>query len=174
MIKTIFFDLDGTLLPMDQEIFIKAYFSEMGKYMMKYGYDPQQLAKAIWKGTYVMYANDGKITNEEAFWNVMISIYGKKVLEDIPYFDQFYIDKFDEVKISCGYNPVSKKVIDALKDKYPLILATNPIFPGMATEKRISWAGLDVNDFKYVTTYEKCTSSKPNLLYYKQLLEKFD
>lgn len=30
-IKAILFDLDGTLLPMDQEIFIKAYFGGLAK-----------------------------------------------------------------------------------------------------------------------------------------------
>ena len=29
MIKNIFFDLDGTLLPMEQEAFMKAYFTEL-------------------------------------------------------------------------------------------------------------------------------------------------
>lgn len=33
MIKTIFFDLDGTLLPMDQEAFVKSYLRRMAKKM---------------------------------------------------------------------------------------------------------------------------------------------
>ena len=31
MIKAILFDLDGTLLPMDQDTFIKAYFGLLAK-----------------------------------------------------------------------------------------------------------------------------------------------
>ena len=31
MIKAILFDLDGTLLPMDQEIFLKAYLGGLAK-----------------------------------------------------------------------------------------------------------------------------------------------
>lgn len=31
MIKTVLFDLDGTLLPMDQEKFTKSYFKQLAK-----------------------------------------------------------------------------------------------------------------------------------------------
>ena len=45
---------------------------------------------------------------------------------------------------------------------YPLVLATNPIFPRVATMQRIDWAGLDVEDFELVTVYENFNYSKPN------------
>lgn len=40
-IKTILFDLDGTLLPMDQEVFIKYYFGALVKHMEPEGYEPK-------------------------------------------------------------------------------------------------------------------------------------
>ena len=46
-IKTIFFDLDGTLLPMDQEAFVKAYTKGLAGYMMPYGYDPEKLSVTV-------------------------------------------------------------------------------------------------------------------------------
>ena len=36
-IKTVLFDLDGTLLPMDQEVFIKDYFGRLAKKLSPYG-----------------------------------------------------------------------------------------------------------------------------------------
>ena len=39
MIKTILFDLDGTLLPMDQEVFTKSYFAELAKKLAPYEYE---------------------------------------------------------------------------------------------------------------------------------------
>ena len=38
-IKTILFDLDGTLLPMDQDIFIKGYLGGLAKKLAPYGYN---------------------------------------------------------------------------------------------------------------------------------------
>jgi FMN phosphatase YigB (HAD superfamily) len=55
---------------------------------------------------------------------------------------------------------------------YEVALATNPIFPSIATRKRISWTGLDYNDFKLVTTYENSSFCKPNLKYYEEILSK--
>ena len=51
MIKTVLFDLDGTLLRMDQDAFIKLYFQGLATHMSPYGYDPNALIKAIWEGT---------------------------------------------------------------------------------------------------------------------------
>ena len=38
---------------------------------------------------------------------------------------------------------------------------------------RIRWGGLDSKDFKVITTYETCCYCKPNLEYYRGILEAF-
>ena len=42
----------------------------------------------------------------------------------------------------------------------------------MATYQRTQWAGLDIEDFELITTYEDSHACKPNPLYYKEILEK--
>ncbi len=42
-ITTVLFDLDGTLLPMDQDLFIKAYFKGLAARLAPHGYDPAAL-----------------------------------------------------------------------------------------------------------------------------------
>ena len=64
MIHMILFDLDGTLLPMDQEVFTRAYFRRLAEKLAPRGYDPEQLVKCIWEGTEAMVRNDGSRTNE--------------------------------------------------------------------------------------------------------------
>ena len=76
-IKVVLFDLDGTLLPMDQDVFVKAYFKGIAAKLAPYGYEPKALIDAIWAGTIKMIKNDGRRTNEEAFWDYFASIYGK-------------------------------------------------------------------------------------------------
>ena len=58
-IKVILFDLDGTLLPMDQNAFVKAYFGPLAKKLAPRGYDPEKLIDAIWKGTAATVKNNG-------------------------------------------------------------------------------------------------------------------
>ena len=46
--KAILFDLDGTLLPMDQNVFMKHYFGEMAKVISPLGIAPEAVAPTIW------------------------------------------------------------------------------------------------------------------------------
>ena len=67
-IKTVLFDLDGTLLPMDQDAFTKGYFRLLAAKVAHRGYEPKALVDGVWAGTAAMVKNDGSCTNEEAFW----------------------------------------------------------------------------------------------------------
>ncbi len=169
-IKAVLFDLDGTLVPMDQDIFVKNYFKRLSTNLSSHGYDPKQLIGTIWQGIGAMIKNNGEYTNEQAFWNVAKSVYGDKIIADKYLFDDFYETEFDMVKSVCGYNPKAKETVLAIKEMgYLVALATNPIFPSKATELRIGWAGLNPDDFKFYTTYENINSCKPNLAYYKEV-----
>ena len=143
-ITTILFDLDGTLLPMDQEVFTTGYFKFLAKKLAPYGYEPKSLVDAIWAGTAAMVKNDGSCTNEQAFWKKFAAIYGEeKCQSDQGLFEDFYANEFNAARDICGFNPASAETVHKLKEcGYRVALATNPIFPHMATENRIRWAGL--------------------------------
>lgn len=170
-IKAILFDLDGTLLPMNQDLFIESYFKGLSTKLAEYGYDPKRLVDTVWKGTIAMIKNKGDKTNEEVFWEIAKDEYGEQIINDAIYFNEFYEKDFCKIKEVCGFNPKSKETIKTLKEKgYKLILATNPLFPKTATEQRIEWAGLDVSDFELYTTYENSCHSKPFLEYYEDII----
>ena len=170
-ITTILFDLDGTLLPMDQDTFIKAYLGGLVKVAAPYGYDPALLAKSIMAGTLAMFQNEGQKSNEDAFWASMQTVYGDKIMTDAHIFDDYYKVDFQKVAEVCGCNPKANEVVKKAKAKgYRVALATNPLFPKIATESRARWAGLDVEDFDLITTFENYSHSKPNLEYYKDVM----
>ena len=172
-IKAVLFDLDGTLLPMDQDTFIKAYLGGLAKKLAQYGYNPEELVKAVYAGMKAMTTNDGSNTNEIAFWNAFTAILGERVKEDWPIFDEFYRNEFQEVKNVCGFLPEAAKTVAKLKEMgYRVALATTPMFPSIATESRIRWAGMEPEDFEIYTTYENYHFCKPNLNYYKEVIEK--
>ena len=169
----IFFDLDGTLLPMDQEVFVNAYLGGLCKKLAPHGYDPKAVVDGIWKGTGAMVKNDGSRPNEEAFWQVFCGLLGEHAREDAPVFEDFYRNEFQQVAKVCGFLPESKQLIEYLKAKgLRLVLATNPIFPAIATHSRVRWAGLEPEDFSYITTYENSSFCKPNSRYYQEILDK--
>lgn len=172
-ITTVLFDLDGTLLPMDQDVFVKNYFTRIAGKLAPHGYDPEKLVQTIWRGTGAMVKNDGNCTNEEAFWKVAVSVYGEQILKDKYLFDEFYETEFDKIKEVCGFHPSAAKIVGRLQNAgYRVALATNPIFPARATQWRIQWAGLRPEDFLLYTTYENSCYCKPNLRYYQEVLDK--
>ena len=172
--NTILFDLDGTLLPMDVEEFTHRYFGLILQTMNEKGFDGKMILDAILSSTKAMILNDGKKTNEEVFWENFTSLsnLSKDLME--PHFNDFYEHVFDQID-SHVQSENMKQAVNILKEKnYRLILSTNPLFPRIATLKRIQWAGLDPNDFDYITTYENSSACKPNLAYYEEIIDKLD
>lgn len=173
MIKAVLFDLDGTLLPMDQDVFIKTYLGYLAQWMAPRGYEPKAFLKMVWTGTEAMIRNDGSRINGESFWDVFAHHYGEKVREEELVLEEFYLTDFCRAKAVCGYHPLAAEIVALVKRKGLLpVLATNPLFPPVATQQRIRWAGLTPEDFVLYTTYENASYSKPNLGYYKEILEK--
>jgi FMN phosphatase YigB (HAD superfamily) len=173
MIKTILFDLDGTLLPITESAFIDIYFPEMAKHFARAGYDASLMLKALLSGTEAMRKNDGTLTNDFVFWQRFNEILpgDRNHLQSL--FESFYAGPFDLVKNATFVQPYARLLIKQLKALgYQLVLATNPLFPAVSTLKRAQWADLDKEDFSLITTLEDATACKPNPLYFKNVLNR--
>lgn len=170
--NTIFFDLDGTLLPLEENEFVKRYFYLLSKRFIKYGYKQEEFINIIWAGTKAMIKNDGTKSNEEVFWETFTNLTGLRREKVEKEFEDFYLNDFSCIKKACEPNPLAIKIVQILKEKgYELILSTNPVFPLLATIQRILWAGLNPCDFTYITTYENSRYCKPNPNYYYEILK---
>ena len=176
MYKNFLFDLDGTLLPMDMDLFIKLYFKSVCKrFVPILNVDSDTLIKALWYGTKQMGLNDGTKTNKDVFWKAAEEVCGKSLVEYIEQFDDYYCNEFIAAKRATTVNPYAKKSVEYIKEHGGrLIAATNPIFPEVATRRRLEWAGVSPEDFEYITFYENSSSCKPNLKYYEDICEKCD
>ena len=172
-ITTVLFDLDGTLLPMDQDTFIGTYSGGLAMAIASYGFDKATLGKALWAGISSMVKNDGRRTNEEAFNEAFSAVLGMDIAKMQKSFDEYYVSEFDKVKNVCGYNEKSAETVRKIKSKgFRVALATNPFFPSTATEQRIGWTGLEPSEFEIYTTFEDSHFCKPNLDYYREVMEK--
>lgn len=175
MITTILFDLDGTLLPMDTELFTKKYFKELSIKLKEY-FTLEEVTKSIWGSTKYMVSNiDINKTNEEAFFEDFYKRvdYEAEVID--PILKDFYEKDFNNIKSVANQNKYIIQSVSLLKQKgYKLVVATNPLFPEKAVLHRIEWAGLNVEDFIFVTSFEKMHYCKPQLKFYEEILDNIE
>ena len=171
MLKAIFFDLDGTLLPLDEPKFIEIYVAELVKKFVPLGYDYDKIIDFSKKNIYAMFTNDGSKSNEQVYIDVYKEVFGKYEKQDEEYILDFYLKEFLETKKSCGYNPLAKEIVKFAKDNNLLtVLSTNPVFPRICTVTRMEFTDLKETDFDYITTYENSRFCKPNPNYLLDLL----
>lgn len=173
--KAILFDLDGTLLPLDEKLFVDIYFTELSKVFSEYNIESNKLVEAIWTATHEIIKNDGKRTNEEAFWEKFKSIINIDLSNVKEVLEKFYANEFfTKLKKCSAENNLAKVAVNlAKKNGRKVVLATNPVFPIDALV-RLKWTGLDIDDFDYVTHYSNSSFSKPNPKYYLDLCKKLD
>ena len=87
----------------------------------------------------------------------------------------YYINEFNELGASVKpYNGLNEVLLNLKEKGYQLILATNPLFPPIATQNRIKWAGIDSDVFSHITTYDNSYYSKPNIKYYQEIFDDFE
>jgi FMN phosphatase YigB (HAD superfamily) len=167
---TILFDLDGTLLPLDMEHFIKIYFTEMGMAFHDM-IEPKQLVSHIWSATDYMVKNIEHRTNEEVFMEKFAQLISGDLAVYQKRFDAFYDKGFLKTREAVTTQPAISIAITILKEKgYQLVIATNPLFPEKAIFHRINWAGCNPADFSYITSYERNHYCKPQIHFYQELL----
>lgn len=174
-IKAIFFDLDGTLLPLDQSYFVKQYFKRLATYGATLGIDPQRLIDGTLAGTEAMIRNDGSKTNREVFWDTYFAFAGERRDDLEGLLDKFYLDGFKNLREYTTANDMAVKMVEAAHaNGRRVVLATNPVFPMQAQLERLSWLGLSAEDFDHITSYDNSRYCKPNPEYYREICRIID
>lgn len=180
MIKAVFFDLDGTLVPCDTNEFVKGYFKLLVNYLKdkdcKVPLD--KVGPCILKAVNDVLKNDGGLTNKEVFWQSFFALFSMSDDDKINFktlCDHFYEYEFDEAKnLLEDRDPKIDEVLAYIKKRDLIkVLATSPVFPRAATNKRVNWIGHEFEEFDHITTYDNCIYCKPDLRYYRGLLAMF-
>ncbi len=168
--KAILFDLDGTLLPMDNDEFARGYFGLLYKSVASLGYEKDAFVDAMWRGVAAMVKNDTDKLNRERFWEVFSGLLGSQVLEHIPSFDDFYTKDFNKAIAFTQPAPLAREAVRLAREKAgKVVLATNPFFPPVAVMSRLEWAGLKTEDFDHITHYDNSRRCKPNPEYFLEV-----
>ncbi len=173
MAKAALIDLDGTLLPMDTPAFMCAFVTHIGEYCAaELGMDATALSELIWHATAgILAEKNPHASNADVFWARFEAHcrLPRGAAETI--FARYYQGHFSVLAEKCSLQPLAQDLLRMLKERgYVLAVATNPIFPRVALEERLRWAGLSPGDFSYISDYHNSHSAKPNESYYEEIL----
>lgn len=170
-IDTIFIDLDGTLLDINEDEFMSIYISEIKKFFPEI--ETETFLKYFWEGTSeMMKSDDPNIFVLDAYMDSFVksSRMDREIV--MERFISFYQGSFTQIG-KIGKSNYASEIIEVAKShNIKIVLATNPLFPEISTIERCRWAGITFDQFLYVTHAENSTVCKPNPRYYNELLER--
>ncbi|HIW75846.1 MULTISPECIES: HAD family hydrolase [Gordonibacter] len=169
--RAVFFDLDGTLLPMEIDEFMRSYFGSLGAYVARFGVSPEAFMAGMKAGIKNMAAHDDSLPNAEAFWEGYFAHVDREACDWPVELDHYYEHEFGKIGADVVPNPAAARAVNTLVAKgYPLVLATMPMFPERAVRWRLAWAGIDPSQFARLTHFQNSTSVKPKATYYAENL----
>jgi FMN phosphatase YigB (HAD superfamily) len=173
--KAILFDLDGTLLDIDMNIFLQHYFKSMADMAEELGYaESEKLVKQVFKSTHVMISNrDPSRSNEEVFMKDFFNNWDYPPWVFMKFFDTFYDTRFPALNRYCRLIPgVPDMMARLFKKGIKIVIATNPVYPLKAIYYRLKWAGVSKFPYALVTSYENMHFCKPHIEYYEEIVDR--
>lgn len=175
MFKAVLFDLDGTLLNINMDEFLQHYFRKMAYMAREAGYNEANLLiECVWRSTYAVIANrDPHLLNEEVFRDHFYRQWPVPREEFEPFFERFYEVGFPQLKEQTRPFPGIPEMMERVFAKgCKVVVATNAVFPLVALQQRLNWAGLESFKFDLITSYEVMHFCKPHPEYYQEIADK--
>jgi FMN phosphatase YigB (HAD superfamily) len=170
--RAILFDLDGTLLDIDIDAFMRTYFAALSETVATIIDDQDRLDSAM-EG--VMYSTNRMmephppLTNEAVFYDTYAERTGLELRDHAEVFTEFYETRFPTLGAELGPRDGALDAVAAAEEcGLRVAVATNPIFPLRAIQHRMSWAGVDHDRPCVVTSFEVMTATKPHPEYYRE------
>ncbi len=174
MIKALLLDLDGTLLDNDIDSFLQAYLKSLGPPHGALG-----AARSVCAPAPPVDRRHAGQSPAHAYASARHSPTTSILPSERPRgrcshsFEAFYRDEFPKLQSQTHRREAAARLVRSALDAGVMVaVATNPLFPRMAIDHRLEWAGVPVppTRFSLVTSYEMFHSAKPQPAYYAEIL----
>ncbi|MGI6632841.1 MAG: HAD family hydrolase [Bacillota bacterium] len=169
--RTVLFDLDGTLLPVELDFFLTHYMDALSKHftplMSREAFD-----KALLGATYETIGNkDPNVSNMEAFKNAFTRRTGLDWEVVWPTIDRYYRYDYPNLKRLVSLSSTPRSVVaECVARGWRIILATQPLFPETAVRERMRWCEVEGMPWLLVTTLDNMHFCKPHVEYYSEIV----
>ncbi|MGI6542749.1 MAG: HAD family hydrolase [Limnochordia bacterium] len=165
MLEAVLFDLDDTLVLADNEQLMRDYTRRLAKRYAAY-VSPEVFSKALIDCTLqAMAKNDAHTTFVERFMDCFCSTLDLQ--PDLTIFMDFYDHEYAQLGKWARPAPGARQAVEyAQTHGLKIAVATNPLFPYSAIEKRLAWAKLDDIAWNFVTVGDRMHTCKPHVEYF--------
>ena len=134
--RAIFFDLDGTLLPMELDEFLGAYFEAIAGFVARQGLDAKAFSAGLKAGIGAMASHDDGRTNHEAYWEAFFRHADADAVAWEELLTEFYEHEFGAIGEGFQPNPAAARAIETLAAK-----ATRWCWPPCPCSRAAPWSG---------------------------------
>ena len=171
-IQAVLFDLDGTLIDVDMNLFVPGYLRRLTE-QMRDQVNPVDATQALHRAVAAMFANtDASRTLETILLEVLQTDLNISPDQYAEYLERFCQYDLEALRPLVTGHPLSSRLIESsLARGWKVVLATNPIFPRVAIDARLAWAELDGDAFHHVTAYETAHFCKPSPVFFEEILD---
>jgi FMN phosphatase YigB (HAD superfamily) len=168
MLKAVLLDLDNTLILFDELTYYKAYFQKLHHF---FGgeFRADELRERVVNGTMGLRYNDGTKNNRQYFMDTFTAGLDTDRQQLWERFMKFYREVYDDMGVTVSVPQGLHAGMDRLRQTgLKLAIASNPIFPVIAQEKRVRWGRLEPDWFALFTHMENMRHVKPMPAYFHQ------
>jgi FMN phosphatase YigB (HAD superfamily) len=172
-IQAVLFDLDGTLIDVDMDRFVPIYLQRLTRYMSAQ-VSPKRATRAIHHAVAAMFANtDAGRTLESILLEVLDSELAVSPERYGACLEQFCQNDLEMLRPLVAGHPLAVQLIaTSLANGWKVVLATNPIFPRVVIDARVSWGGLEGDAFHHVAAYETAHFCKPSRHFFEEIADR--
>ena len=172
MLKAVLFDLDNTLIHFGERQFFQGYIPAVTRAFSDL-MSGDLFVERLLSSTRAVLMNNGAMLNVDCFMNHFCQGYEAQKDRFWGRFMAFYETEYDQFRsLASAPAGVRQMILQLRESSLKLVIASNPLWPSIAQNKRLTWAGLGDLDFDLVTHIENMTYCKPNVDYYREICGK--
>jgi FMN phosphatase YigB (HAD superfamily) len=169
MLKAVLFDLDNTLIHFGERQFFQGYIPAVTKVFADVMPGNLFLDRLL-SSTGAVLNNNGQMLNVDCFMNAFCKGYEPQRDEFWRRFTRFYETEYDQFRsLASAPAGVREMLLRLQESSFKVVIASNPLWPSIAQNKRLAWAGLGDLDFDLITHIENMTYCKPRVEYYREI-----
>lgn len=171
-IQAVMFDLDGTLIDVDMQVFVPLYLQRLAARLEPYA-APRRTVNTLRAAVMAMLGETAGDCSLEELLRTMLADELQVAWPDYQAgLAAFCREDLPELAPLVTPHPLARPLVQACVARgWQVVLATNPIFPRAVIDARLAWGGLADLPFQPVTSYEVSRHCKPSPGFFIDLLD---